>query len=67
MNADLEALLFKAALDAIIKIVETVKDARSGKLDPAKVLDQISTMHQSLLDDNARADAEAKAKFHPEG
>lgn len=65
MTPDQEAMLLATAFEGIAKIIESVKAARSGKVDPAKVLDQISMLHQSLADNNSEIDAEAKAKFGP--
>lgn len=81
MTPDQETVLLSTALAAIEKIVlhapeaieavkgiiASVRNAQTGALDPATVIAEISELHESIAADNARTDAEAKAKFHPEG
>lgn len=60
-----EAELLAAAIEGIAKIVEAVRNAKSGAIDPATALSKIQSVHDALAANNAKADAEEAAKFKP--
>ncbi|HEY1554778.1 MAG TPA: hypothetical protein VGF94_08090 [Kofleriaceae bacterium] len=63
MNPAEEAALVQAALSAIDAIITTVKNAKSGAVDPQTALASITAMQDALgANDAAEATAEA-AKF----
>jgi len=51
------------ALTTIVRIVETIRDGFSGKLDPARIEAEIDRVREAMASNDAAADAALDRKF----
>lgn len=63
MTLEQDAQLAALAVETISKIIDAVRSAKSGKLDPDVALAQISSLHDALAANNAAADKLLEQKF----
>lgn len=62
MNPTIVAVI-EAGIDAIAAIVDTIRSAKSGAVDPDAALAQIKSFTDALAKNNAAADSALDAKF----
>ena len=65
MTTEQEIQLTQIAFQAIVKIVEAIRDAKAGKVDPDAVIANVTTLRDQLSANNAAADGALDAKFKP--
>lgn len=63
MTTEQELELVSAAIAGIEAIINAVKSAKSGGVNPQQALDAITALHASLQANNDAADAALAAKF----
>jgi len=63
MTLEEDLALVSAGLDAIGKIVSTLRDAKDGKISAADALAGIDAVSNALAANNAAADAALAARF----
>lgn len=63
MNATELIELSIHAAELTARIWDDVRAAHAGQIDPGEALAHIGTLHQKIIDDRAKVDAEVDAKF----
>jgi len=66
MTIDQDLELANAAIAALSRIVDTVRGARLGRIDPGEALARLRSFDEQLAANNAAADAELEKKFPKE-
>jgi hypothetical protein len=63
MTLEQDIQLAELALEAIAKIIETVRSAKAGTINSDDAITQIAALHDALAANNAAADKAVGEKF----